>query len=322
MSELDLGDQIEGFELLSEMPGAGQWRVLELATGRDEWLLVRGPEAGTGALESIAQAEKTLSYLQHPGLLKPRKFLLHQDRIYWVTPLPASLRLSDYLQLHAPVLPKLISWLIELCSLLEECHQAPRPIFWGHGRLSSLRIQDGRVQVLGPGLDGGLNLSFNNGDEHGLDVRGDVKAVADLLGEMLRRGGSLARDGYRRHSALRKLVVAATSADPSRRPASLASLKLQLEKLPRPKPPTTLRIGRWQFVFERYQLYGVPLSLAGCLVCALLAAGLAQPPATPPRRQPHQLKRRTYKPSQLNAPRVIRDLNPPAPPTPRPPESS
>lgn len=313
MSKLDLGDQIDGFELLSELPGAGKWRVLELATGSDEWLLVAGPQADS--LEEIAQAEKTLSYLNHPGLLKPRRFLLQESRIYWVSPLPSPTRVTDYLQLHAPALPKLVSWLTDLCSLLEECHQAPQPLFWGRPSLTNLRVQDGRLQLLGLGLDGRLQLSFGGLEANGaaperLDARADVQAVASLLGEMLRRGSGLARDGYRRHSALRKLMVAATAKEPARRPASLASLKLQLEKLPRPKPPATLRIGRFTLVVERYQLYAVPISLAGCLLCALLAASLAQPPAVPPRHYPRHNKARSA--PQPRAARVIRTSNPPA----------
>ena len=316
MSDLDLGDQLGPYEILSEMPGGNQWRVLDQQSGSDEWLLTKGPKARFPELadQAFQLAQKTLSYLNHPGLLKPVHFYLHQGQIYWVGPLPSSLRVTDYLQLHAPVLPKLVAWLTELCSLLEECHQAPIPIFWGRPHLANLRVHESRLQLLGLGLDEDMVLAFTGLEmaplAGPLDARGDVCAVASLLGEMLRRGSGLAREGYRRHSALRKLMVAATSKDPARRPATLASLKLQLEKMPRPKPPAQLRIGRFTLVLERYQLYAVPLSLAGLLLCGLLAAGVAQPPSTPPRHLPRTQRKR--RPAQLPTPvaRVFLQPNP------------
>ena len=320
MSGLDLGDQIGDYEILSEMPGEGHWRVLHHPSGSDEWLLTRGPEARYPELaeQAFQLAEKNLSYLHHPGLLKPVRFYLHQDRVYWVGPLPSSLRVTDYLQLHAPVLPKLVAWLTELCSMLEECHQAPIALFWGRSSLARLRVQDSRLQLLGLGLDEDMVLSFTgleaSPQSAGLDARGDVLAVAGLLGEMLRRGSGLAREGYRRHSALRKLMVSATAKDPARRPASLASLKLQLEKMPRPKPPAQIRIGRFTLAVERYQLYAVPLSLAGLVLCGLLAAGLAQPPSTPPRHQPRVRKKRPLA-SPAPVARVFRESNPPSTPS-------
>lgn len=319
MSGLDLGDQLGHYEILSEMPGVAQWRVLDQQSGSDEWLLTRGPAARYPELaeQAFQLAQTTLSYLKHPGLLKPVHFYLHEGNIYWVGPLPSSLRVTDYLQLHAPVLPKLVAWLTELCSLLEECHQAPIPIFWGLPSLANLRVQDSRLQLLGLGLDEDMVLAFTGLESAPpsgpLDARSDVCAVASLLGEMLRRGSGLAREGYRRHSALRKLVVAATSKDPSRRPATLSSLKLQLEKMPRPKPPAQLRIGRFTLVLERYQLYAMPLSLAGLVLCGLLAAGVAQPPSTPPRHQPRSRRRPAPRP-QPPAARVFRQPNPPPQP--------
>lgn len=324
MSGLDLGDQLGDYEILSEMPGAGQWRVLDRQSGSDEWLLTRGPAARYPELaeQAFQLADKTLSYLTHPGLLKPKRFYLHEGHVYWVGPLPSSLRVTDYLQLHAPVLPKLVAWLAELCSLLEECHQAPIAIYWGRPSLANLRVHDSRLQLLGLGLDEDMVLSFG-GLEAGpvagtLDARGDVLAVASLLGEMLRRGSGLAREGYRRHSALRKLMVAATAKDPVRRPATLSSLKLQLEKVPRPKPPAQLRIGRFTLVLERYHLYAVPLSLAGLMLCGVLAAGLAQPPSTPPRHQPKTQRKRRATPAPMPAARVFLQPNPPpvSPPSP------
>ena len=321
MSGLDLGDPIGHYEILSEMPAGRQWRVLDTQTGSDEWLLTQGPVARYPELaeQAFELAAKTLSYLSHPGLVKPVHFYLHEDRTYWVGPLPSAMRVTDYLQLHAPVLPKLVAWLTELCSLLEECHQAPIPIFWGKAELANLRVQDGRVQLLGLGLDEDMVPGFSGLEIASLDARGDVAAVAGLLGEMLRRGSGLAREGYRRHSDLRKLMVAATAKDPTRRPATLSSLKLQLEKMPRPKPPAQLRIGRFTLVLERYQLYAVPLSLAGLVLCGLMAAGVAQPPATPPRHQPRTQKRRTQ-PQPVPAARVFRQANPPEPLKARPPE--
>lgn len=323
MSGLDLGDQLGNYELLSEMPGGAQWRVLDQQSGSDEWLLIRGPQARYPDLaeQAFQLAEKTLSYLNHPGLLKPVKFFLFENQIYWVSPLPASTRVTDYLHLHAPVLPKLVAWLTELCSLLEECHQAPLAIFWGRPNLGNLRVQESRLQLLGLGLDEDMVLGFTGleaGPQAGpLDARGDVLAVASLLGEMLRRGSGLAREGYRRHSALRKLIVAATSKDPARRPATLSSLKLQLEKMPRPKPPTRVRIGRFTLVVEGYHLYAVPISLAGLVVCGMLAVGLAQPPATPPRHLPKTQRKQRTAPPQAPAARVFRQPNPPRPsPTP------
>lgn len=316
MTGLDLGDQLGDYELLSELPGEGHWRVLHLPSGSDEWLLTRGPTPRYPELsdQAFQLAEKTLSYLHHPGLLKPVRFYLHQDRVYWVSPLPSSLRVTDYLQLHAPVLPKLVAWLTELCSMLEECHQAPIAIFWGRSSLANLRVHDSRLQLLGLGLDEDMVLSFSglegSPQTASLSARGDVLAVAGLLGEMLRRGSGLAREGYRRHGALRKLMVAATSKDPSRRPASLASLKLQLEKMPRPKPPAEIRIGRFTLVVERYHLYAVPLSVAGLVLCGLLAAGLAQPPATPPRHQP-RMRKKTVRTVSAPVARVFRESNPP-----------
>ncbi|MBN9417965.1 hypothetical protein ABS71_19835 [bacterium SCN 62-11] len=321
MSGLDLGDQLGDYEILSELPGEGQWRVLHQASGSDEWLLTRGPLARYPELaeQAFQLAEKTLSYLQHPGLLKPVRFYLHEDRVYWVGPLPSSLRVTDYLQLHAPVLPKLVAWLTELCSMLEECHQAPIAIFWGRSSLANLRVHDSRLQLLGLGLDEDMVLSFTgleaSAQTETPGARGDVLAVAGLLGEMLRRGSGLAREGYRRHSALRKLVVAATSKDPARRPATLGSLKLQLEKMPRPKPPAEIRIGRFRLVVERYQLYALPLSLAGLVLCGVLAAGLAQPPSTPPRHQPKVRKKLRVTLATPTA-RVFRKSNPPAAPNP------
>jgi hypothetical protein len=316
MSSLDLGDQLGDYELLSEMPGVQQWRVLHLPSGSDEWLLTRGPLARYPELaeQAFQLAEKNLSYLRHPGLIKPVQFFLHEGQIYWVGPLPSSLRVTDYLQLHAPVLPKLVAWLTELCSILEECHQAPIPMYWGRGELADLRVQESRLQLLGLGLDEDMVLNFHGANE-GLEARSDVQAVAGLLGEMLRRGSGLAREGYRRHSALRKLMVAATSKDPARRPATLSSLKIQLEKMPRPKPPAQIRIGRWTLVVERYQLYALPISLVGMVLCGLLAAGLAQPPAVSPRHQPRQARKRRSAPPPPAA-RVFRQSNPPASPTP------
>lgn len=313
MSGLDLGDRLGDYEILSEMPGGGQWRVLDQQSGSDEWLLTRGPAARYPELaeQAFELAEKTLSYLTHPGLLKPKRFYLHENEVYWVGPLPSSLRVTDYLHLHAPLLPKLVAWLAELCSLLEECHQAPIAIFWGRPDLAHLRVHDSHLQLLGLGLDEDLVLSFAGPRTGPLDARGDVHAVASLLGEMLRRGGGLAREGYRRHSALRKLMVAATAKDPARRPATLSSLKLQLEKMPRPKPPARLRIGRFTLVLERYQLYAAPLSLAGLVLCCVLAAGLAQPPSTPPRHQPRTLRKRRPAPPPLPAARVFIQPNPP-----------
>lgn len=318
MSALDLGDRLGNHEILSELPGYGKWRVLDQRTGNDEWILTRGPAANhpEQAAQAFEQALKTLSYITHPGLLKPRQFYLHDQDIYWVSPLPSSTRVTDYLQLHAPALPKLVAWLADLCSLLEECHQAPQPIFWGRSSLSELRVQESRIQLLGLEMNADGLLQFPSPE--GSDARADVLAVANLLGEMLRRGSGMAREGYRRNSALRKLIVTATSKDPTRRPASLSSLKVQLEKIPRSKPPASLKIGRFTLVLEGYRLYAVPISLGGFVLCCLLALGLAQPPSVPPRRLPRTQRARIPQ-SPSPAARVYFEPNPPARPTTRPP---
>ena len=320
MSALDLGDQLGHYEILSELPGYGKWRVLDQESGNDEWVLSRGPVANRPeqAEQAFEQALKTLSYITHPGLLKPRKFYLHEQEIYWVSPLPSSTRVTDYLQLHAPPLPKLVAWLADLCSLLEECHQAPLPLFWGGSSLSDLRVQDSRIQLLGLEMNAAGLLQFPTLESS--DARADVLAVASLLGEMLRRGSGMAREAYRRNSALRKLIVTATSKDPSRRPASLSSLKVQLEKIPRTKPPASLKIGRFTLVLEGFRLFSVPLSLGGFVLCCLLALGLAQPPSVPPRHLPRTRPARPHK-KPAPAARVILQVNPPAPPTARPPGS-
>lgn len=321
MSGLDLGDQLGHYELLSELPGYGKWRVLEQQSGSDEWLLTRGPAAlhPERAPEAFEQALKTLSYINHPGLIKPIQFFLYEGDLYWVSPLPSSTRVTDYLQLHAPPLPKLVAWLADLCSLLEECHQAPQPLFWGRSSLSDLRVHDGRIQLVGLELNGDGVLQFHTPE--GLGARADVLAVASLLGELLRRGSGMAREAYRRNSALRKLMVAATSQEPARRPASLSSLKVQLEKIPRTKPPASLKIGRFTLVLEGYRLYAVPLSMAGLVLCCLLALGLAQPPGVAPRHLP-RTRRARPQPKAPPAARVILEPNPPVPPTTRPPGSS
>ena len=79
MSALDLGDRLGNHEILSELPGYGKWRVLDQRTGNDEWILTRGPAANhpEQAAQAFEQALKTLSYITHPGLLKPRQFYLH-----------------------------------------------------------------------------------------------------------------------------------------------------------------------------------------------------------------------------------------------------
>ena len=240
--------------------------------------------------EHFFELKRQLSWLRHPGILKPADFWIELDVVYAQWP-----SLAEPLEPHlaSASLPQMLGWLGQLCEMAEEFQQLPQAIFWGRLASQQLLLSEGNIVLQGLKVERSLQLAYECHDlslpappESPLEARSSCWAIAQLLREWLTRSAA-AQEAWQRHPRLRELIEQASHSQVQMRPWRPSVFKARLDKIGKPRPQPRLRPPSW---WTRHQ----GRVFAGILVLGLMFVGLhwegTAPQPTPEARPAKRLK--------------------------------
>lgn len=242
------GDKIaERFTIDSVTPPLGTYPHYLASDAENQAHKVILSQVGTPTKESepdkvkrgLERATRALSWVRVPGCIVPKEFVMHEGILFSVFPEAKGVLLDTYLKDNQVPLSKMVHWIGEICSMLEQIHEARQPQYVGNLPMRNILVNaDGEVQLLGFDLNTDLKLEFIPADDTAPkspdakhDARTDVWCLGKLLQQMVEAAGDTARKAYREETDLRSLVQTMTQEDPEKRITNMATLKSRLDRL-------------------------------------------------------------------------------------------
>ena len=242
----------------------------------------------------LERATRALSWVRVPGCIVPKEFILHDGILFSVFPETKGTLLDEYVKEHQPPISKMVNWITDITTMLEQIHESRQPQFVGNLPVRNLLINaDGEVQLLGFDLNRDLKLEFIPVDDTApkvpdskFDARTDVWCLGKLLQQMVESAGDTARKAYREETDLRSLVQTMTSEEPDKRIVNMSTLRSRLERMRWKDGPkvdsaslldgkitvlTEEEVDKFKEIKQR-----IKLLLLGCILLFLLVALLGQ----------------------------------------------
>lgn len=242
------GDKIaERFTIESVTPPLGTYPHYLATDQENQGHKVILSQVGTPTKESepdkvkrgLERATRALSWVRVPGCIVPKEFVMHEGLLFSVFPEVKGVLLDTYVKENQVPLSKMVHWIGEISSMLEQIHEARQPQYVGNLPIRNILVNDlGEVQLLGFDLNTDLKLEFIPADDTAPkvpdakhDARTDVWCLGQLLKQIIEAAGEAARKAYREEPDLRNLVQTMTQEDPEKRISNMATLKSRLDRL-------------------------------------------------------------------------------------------